>query len=560
MEKPLIAVLTLSEAWRRLRRRLRTGPIHYLRFVGGAPERLNVVPPSLRTGDPITAEAIYGGRFHLAGKLVEAGQDSIFRVASPSECFESELNGFSWLNHHAAAGDALARQNARSLIEDWLRLRAHRLSGPAYKPEVSARRLIAWLSHADLILDGASYDFYRRFLKSLMAQTRFLRSVAAEAPDGLPRLMVRMALALATLCLPMPAGRTKAAAQNLAAELDRQILPDGGHVSRNPEALAIILAELLPIRETLIGQGQPVPKGIYSAIDRMLPALRFFRHADGSLALFNGTGPSELQLLAALMRFDETLGDPISHARHSGYHRLTGGGTVVIADTGCPPPAALSHDAHAGTLAFELSSEMARIVVNCGRPTVGQPELKRLGRSTAAHSTVTLNDRSSSRFAAHSNLDRFLGSPLVPGPTAIALEELGDDHAARTSGFRASHNGYERDFGVLHSRMLALSPDGGRLEGRDAVRPARRAKVRGEPITAAARFHLHPSVSVETIGGFARLSLRGQVWRFTADQPFSVEDSILFADSAGTRRTLQLVIAFDPVLTPEISWCFEREH
>ena len=186
-------------------------------------------------------------------------------------------------------------KNARALVADWLRLSSGRMGGPAFEPEVAARRLIAWLNHADLLLASADYEFYRRFLRSLTAQTRFLRSVAQEAPAGMPRLMVRMALALAAICLPLPAGRARAVLQQLSDELDRQILPDGGHASRNPAALAAILAELLPIRETLVTQGQPVPKGLYSAIDRMLPALRFFRHADGTLALFNGTGPTDMR-------------------------------------------------------------------------------------------------------------------------------------------------------------------------------------------------------------------------------------------------------------------------
>ncbi|WP_245396656.1 heparinase II/III family protein [Jiella sonneratiae] len=558
-DKPQIAVLTMQEAWRRLRRRLRNGPIHRLRFAGTAPERLAVVPPTLLQGDPFTAEAIYGGRFLLAGRLVEAGRASIFQVPPPTPEFSAELHGFSWLCHHAAVGDALAARNARALVADWLRFASGRLGGPAFEPEVAARRLISWLCHAELLLGSAEYDFYRRILKSLTSQTRYLRSIAQEAPAGLPRLTVRVALALASLSLPGPASRARAAAQHLADELDRQILPDGGHVSRNPAALAAILADLLPVRETLLAQGQPVPKGIYSAIDRMLPALRFFRHADGTLALFNGTGASDMALTAALMRFDETLGEPLANARHSGYHRLAAGGAVVIADTGCPPAVALSRNAHAGTLAFELSCEATRIVVNCGAPQPGRIELRRLSRSTAAHSTVTVADRSSSRFAGQPHLDRFLGSPLVPGPTEVLTEDVEADEAGgRILGFEATHNGYERDFGLLHTRRLELRDGGRQLAGTDRLVSTRRSRGQEDAGAATIRFHLHPQVSVETLGGFARLTMRGQTWRFSADRPFVVEDSILFADSAGPRRTLQIVVAVDPGLTPEVSWSFER--
>nr|WP_255618255.1 heparinase II/III family protein [Aurantimonas sp. VKM B-3413] len=265
--------------------------------------------------------------------------------------------------------------------------------------------------------------------------------------------------------------------------------------------------------------------------------------------------------MTALLRFDETLGEPLSHARHSGFHRLAAGGTVVIADTGRPPPAQVSHGAHAGTLAFELSSGPCRIVVNCGRPVGEKPEWRRLSRATAAHSTVTLDDRSSSRFAASKGLDRFLGNPLVPGPTRIDLAEPDVDPQRGGAGFLATHDGYDRDFGLLHGRSMILSKDGWTLEGRDRFSRTRRARHQDHAIAAAARFHLHPGVSVEMHGaGEARLTMRGQVWRFAADQPFTIEDSILFADSGGARRTLQLVVMFDPGLTEEVCWRFERER
>ena len=561
VDKPLLAALMFQEVWRRLRRRLRTGPVHRLRFVGTGAARLTLVPPSLRHGDPLIAEAVYGSRFYFAGQLVEAGDGSIFQCPPPSAAFAAELNSFAWLRHHAAAGDALAARNARALVCDWIRISGHRLSGPAFEPEVAARRVIAWLSHADLLTSETDY----RLLSALHEQPDRAGTLPAlgrgggarrpAAADGAHRARLRLALH-ADRQRPHPRR-----AENLAAELDRQVFPDGGHISRDPAAIVAILAELLPLRETYLGQGQPIPKGIYSAIDRMLPALRFFRHGDGSLALFNGAGVSDMQLMTALLRFDETLGEPLSHARHSGFHRLAASGTVVIADTGRPPPAQVSQGAHAGTLAFELSSGPCRIVVNCGRPVGEKPEWRRLSRATAAHSTVTLNDRSSSRFAASKGLDRFLGNPLVPGPTRIDLAEADGDPQPGGAGFTATHDGYDREFGLLHGRSLTLSRDGWTLQGRDRFSRTRRARHHEQAVAAAARFHLHPGVSVEMHGeGAARLTMRGQVWRFSADQPFTIEDSILFADSAGARRTLQLVVPFDPGLTEEIVWRFERER
>ena len=125
VDQPLLAVLTLRETWRRVRRRLRTGPLHRWRFAGSGPARLVIVPPNLRYGDPITAEAIYAGRFHFAGQLVEPGRSSIFETAPPSRAFAAELDGFGWLRHHAEV-----RRRPRRAERPQPRRRLHPPQGP----------------------------------------------------------------------------------------------------------------------------------------------------------------------------------------------------------------------------------------------------------------------------------------------------------------------------------------------------------------------------------------------------------------------------------------------
>ncbi|MCW4117079.1 heparinase II/III family protein [Aurantimonas sp. MSK8Z-1] len=558
-DKPRLAALLMKEAWRRARRHLRAGSLHRWLLPAATAERLLVAPPDLRRGDPILAEDIYAGRFYFAGELVEAAGRSPFQVIPPTRAWAVELQSFEWLRHLAECGDALAAGNARSLVSEWIATRGNGVGGLGYDPEVTARRIVAWMAHSPTILDGADYAFYRRFLKSLCRQTRYLRSIVGEAPEGLPRLRARIALAFASLCLPTGGGQMRSAARALNDELNQQIFPDGGHVSRNPAVIPEIAALLLPLRQTFSNQSHPVPKGVFSAIDRMLPTLRFFRHVDGTLALFNGASVSELQLMTALLRYDETLGEPISFARQSGYQRLAAGGTVLIADTGAPPAPHLSGEAHAGTLAFELSSGRSRIVVNCGAPAPDEAQWRRFARATAAHSTITIGDRSSSRFASSDLIERFLGTPLIAGPDKVSVaREDGDDG----QGFTAGHDGYLAPFGLKHERSIFLSRDGRLVQGVDRLLGAHGRAARppqGHAVEAVARFHLHPSVHVSRVGRAVRLATREQVWHFTANHLAEIEDSVFFAASGGARRTLQLAIAFDPYQEPVLEWSFRRD-
>ncbi len=314
--------LVASEYWRRIRSRLRAGPTYRWRYTGRTPERVLIAPPDLRLADPQIATEIYYGRFPLAGHLVETAGRSPFEIAVTNEAWRRSLHGFRWLRHMRAAGTELAAANARALVSDWIGLHGSRISGIAWEPATTAKRIIAWLQHSSVVLQGAEFVFYRAFLKSLAVQIRYLRSVVREMPDGEGRLRCRVALAFAALSLPSPASTLRGATRNLTEELDHQILPDGGHISRNPMAILELLADLLPLRQTYANQAEAPPPVLIGAIERMLPALRFFRHQDGSLARFNGMGVTIHERIAAILRHDDTAGAPLLHASHSGYERL----------------------------------------------------------------------------------------------------------------------------------------------------------------------------------------------------------------------------------------------
>ncbi|WP_213055665.1 hypothetical protein, partial [Escherichia coli] len=126
----------------------------------------------------------------------------------------------------------------------------------------TAQRIIAWLQHSNLILSGAELPAYRKFMRSLAMQVRYLRTVAAAMDDGEERLRARIALAFAALALPVSPPTARAARRNLESELKRQVMPDGGHISRNPVTVLELLADLLPLRQTYANGTESPPKAL----------------------------------------------------------------------------------------------------------------------------------------------------------------------------------------------------------------------------------------------------------------------------------------------------------
>jgi uncharacterized heparinase superfamily protein len=556
-ERARLSVFIGRRAFRSLLGAVNAHPLTRWRFGSATTDRIVIAPQDLRTADATRASEIYAGRFAFAGKMVIADRRSPFEITPPSDEWATELLSFSWLRHLRAGDSAITRANARSLIDEWINLQGgwHPLG---WRPDILSRRILCWLSQSPFVLEDADARFYRRFIRSLSRQVRYLRRTLNLSREGLPRLQAVMALACAALCIQGLSGGLRAHVRRLIEELRGQILPDGGHISRNPGTLIDLLADLLPLRQLFSARQLQPPAALNNAIDRMMPMLRFFRHADGNFALFNGMGLTPVDLLATVLAYDDARGTPVSNAPHSGYQRLDAGDSALIMDTGRPPPVGLSQEAHAGCLSFEMSWRTYRLVVNCGLPTVNRENWRQVARATRAHSTVTFNDRSSCRFLETGSLRKLLfGVPIIGGPREVKVERGAQDG----EWLRAAHDGYAPDCGVIHTRTVRLSPDGNTLDGEDSFSPA---NGRALPARAgdefAIRFHLHPAVKANRLAdGYGVLLLLGarELWSFNSyGDTVEIEESVYLSGSHGPRRTVQIVIYGHAREKPKVRWCF----
>jgi uncharacterized heparinase superfamily protein len=518
------------------------------------PERLLIAPQDIRTSDPTLAADIYAGYFAFGGKIVNAHGRSPFELEPRSEAWARALSSFSWLRHLRAADTAIAKANARALVEDFLVASGKPSQSPAWETRTAARRLLAWLSQSPIILYGADRAFYRRFMKGIGRTEQFLERKLYQGVTGEDRLTVAIALVELGLCAEGAARLLQRSGRLLADELQRQILPDGGHVSRNPQMLIDLLLDLLPLRQAYAARGVQPPPQLLNAIDRMMPMLRLFRHGDGALALFNGMGVTPPEQLATVLAYDDTRARALTNAPHSGYQRLEMQDAIVIMDAGRPPPPVFSTRAHAGSASFEFSSGAHRLVVNCGAPDANRaPAQLEAARMTAAHSTLVIGDRSSCRFAFHAGLRNWLGDEIISGPDRVDVER---GEAATGASLVIEHNGYEPRFGLIHQRRIALRRDGRRLDGVDRVRAI---AASSPPRSFALRFHIHPNVRLKLLReGHAVLCVlpNGRRWLFESAWTAEIEESIFFAAPEGPQGAAQIVISGETEDGLEIEWSF----
>ncbi|HEY7763809.1 MAG TPA: heparinase II/III family protein [Aestuariivirgaceae bacterium] len=500
----------------------------------------------LMMGSAHRGAQIYRGHFCFNGRTIHSRGASIFEISEADAAWLEELHGFAWLTDLEATGLELARVHARALISDWLdRDTGHKRSADGLT--VVARRLMSWITAAPFLLDHASADFLAKFWAGLSSHIRDLqlRSTLCISPSR--RLACATALAYAAIALSGMEPWRATILDWLADRLDAQILPDGGHASRNPAELVQLLLDLTPLRLACEMHRITMPPPLQAALERMMPMLRFFLHGDGGLAMFGGGADALVAQCSAILDSDGTQGMPISNALHSRYMRLAHGSTVVIFNSA--PNA--SSDGSVAPLAFELSDGPCRIVTNCGPPL--RPNDAGEGDSPSAdYGIVTLLAASKPAplpFLEGLGLRRSAppqSEPMLASTPAGSLAE-------------ANHACFALQTGYAHERRLYLSSSGADLRGEDRFVP----NAGAEPGEAhfALGFHLHPDVTPTRANDGSSLVLlcqRNIAWIFMArGAEIALEPCLCQCGADAARKTLRIVLSGCVSQTP-VRWAFKR--
>jgi len=484
-----------------------------------------------------------------AGQAIVANPASPFEPEAPlSAAKKKPLLAHNWLRDLKAVGTDSAKRKARALLKDWL-LNHDRWTEESWAPDVLGERLANWVFFHDFCAVHADEELEERLIASMTRQfSHLLRTMPANL-TGIEGLKAIKGLTIADLSLTNGRKALGLALELLQRQLGAEILPDGGHISRNPDIQLRFLHQLIDIRTALREAEQEVPPELVTAIERMVPALKLFRHGDGGLAHFNGGHQDNGLELEAVLTMAEARGRVLRRLPQTGYERVTAGRTLLLVDVGMPPPWPYDKTSHAGLLSFEFSIGRERLIVNCGAGPEGDTEWHAATAATAAHTTLTLDDTNACEILP--------GGGIGHRPKPFTAQRYEQDGAHYVE---ASHSGYLNALHVAHHRSLRLAAEGEELSGSEVLSGPTGCEY-------ALRWHLHPSVQASLIqGGQAALLLTpsGLGWRFKVESgvingDLSLEPSV-YCGGQKPRRTLQLKVTGrtdeDPTV---IGWMLVRE-
>ena len=470
---------------------------------------------------------IMEGDFEFLGTQIR-DSDMPWVTKNVSDEWLASLAEFNWLQDLRAVGTDAARDRARHLISLWIDTDGNHRGKNAWRPSVVGNRLSNWIDQREFLAAGANPSFLIKLDASIYQHNRFLRHLRLLLPPGFGKIITLKGLILSAL-----SNKNHRYLIRLCKHLDReiaaQILGDGGHTSRNPIVEVELLRHLIDIRTALKNSNEEVPKYLEGAIDKVAPMVRFFRHGDGGLALFNGGHEGEGWQIDVILTRSEARGKPFSSTPHSGFERMSNNRTHLIMDVGSPASMGFDEKAHSGTLSVEISVGKDRIITNCGAYIGAVDSWADVQRTTAAHSTVTLENLNSSEL--------LLGGGIGTRPESVTSERREADGNIWINAALVGYGGQKK---MTHSRRIYLSANGGDIRGEDTISG-------GDSEKFVARFHLHPSVQSSLVRQASSVLLRtpsGSGWRFKASGGvISLQESIYLGLPGQVKRAEQVVIS-----------------
>ncbi|MFT8364942.1 MAG: heparinase II/III family protein [Gluconobacter cerinus] len=471
-------------------------------------------------GDAEQGARLVAGRFRFDRQDYDLPRGKWERGPWP-EPAKQWLQSFAWLRDLRALGSDDARMTARALVADWV---SHPPTDPLVKDAcVTGARLSSWLANHEFCLASADRKLQQKIMDRMLVEGRTIAALLPLEPQGWRGLTALRGLLAAALAMPDHNGFMTRFLRYLPAEIERLILSDGTVTERSPEAQYQTARELAEMSVMFRTAHSSVPPFIDVALDRVCPVLRAMRHGDGGLAVFNGSNERYSAMVEDVLA-QGSRQKLIAPAMHQGkFTRLALGKSLLIVDSGAPPPTSYDQAAHAGTLSFEFSNQRHRLFVNCGSAQVGA--WAQALRASAAHTVLVADGLSSSDFGPDGHVTR------RPAHVTCEHQSSGEAH-----WLDLSHDGYHPPLGMKWTRRLYLGADGEDLRGQEVLEGERETPF-------ALRFHIHPDVHVTRDDEDIILQVGGMIWRFRQKGGMLLLEDDVYLARGRREKTKQIVIA-----------------
>ena len=425
------------------------------------------------------------------------------------------LNSFFWLFSLDLKSSKIDTQD---VILQWMD-KNHRYESKSWEIDMVAKRIIAWTSNSRLTYEGSDTSYKDKFNIIIKKQINHLINEIERSELVDDKMIGCAAIILAGLSYQDKDGYLKIGLNLLRKLVKFSFENDGFPKSRSIRQLCFYLKYFILIREWFKESQNDIPDFMNENIYYLGQAYAFCWQNNKTDLLFNGNNETNN------IDFDhylKKLGYSFKSQNNElgGYAVLNNRKISLIMDVGSSPDKKFSANYQAGALSFEIISNGKKLICNSGYFQNHKHQLNQLSKSSAAHSTLILNDSSSCKFNKTKNESFETSHGLKIIKKNIVYEK-------NYWKINATHEGYLKQYGIIHEREIEFYPEQIKFVGHDKIL----SKNSIENLKFEIRFHLEPSTKVMKTqdNKSILIDLDGEGWKFNcSNHNMNIDNGLYF--------------------------------
>ena len=423
------------------------------------------------------------------------------------------LNSFFWL---FSLDLKSSKKDTQNIILQWID-KNHRYNSKSWEFDIMAKRIIAWTSNSRLTYEESDSNYKNNFNLIIKKQINHLINEIEGSKWVDDKMIGCAAIILSGLSYQDNEGHLKIGLNLLRKLVKYSFDNDGFPRSRSIRQLCFYLKYFILIREWFKESQSEIPDVINENIYYLGQAYALTWQDNKIDLLFNGNHETNN------IDFDhylKKLGYSFKNQNNElgGYAALNNKNISLIMDVGSSPEKKFSANYQAGALSFEIISNGKKLICNSGYFQNHNHELNELSKSTAIHSTLILDDRSSCKF------NKSKSSKITHGLKILKKDIIFEKNYWKIN---ASHDGYLKQYGIVHEREIEFYPEQKKFIGHDKII----SKNSFKNLKFEIRFHLEPNIkTMKTQDNKSILiDLDGEGWKFNSDKnDMNIDNGLYF--------------------------------
>tara|TARA_B100001996_G_scaffold154143_1_gene117279 strand:+ start:1296 stop:2921 length:1626 start_codon:yes stop_codon:yes gene_type:complete len=438
----------------------------------------------------------YGGK---KIKIEDLYLNSVWKNNNVSEKDYKNLHSFFWL---FSLDLKSSKKITQSLILKWIDDNIN-YNKNNWEINILSKRIIAWISNSKLTYEDSEELYKDKFNLIVQKQTNHLINEIEKSKFIDDKMVACAAIILTGLSLNEKEKYLNFGLSTLKRIINFSFDNKSFPKSRNIKQLIFYLKYFVLIREWLKESQSEIPEYLNEVIFYLGKSYSTLCQSKNKTILFNGNNEANNK------EFDNYLYNhgykfKSNSFETGGYIFLKNKKISLIMDVGPSPEKKFSKNYQCGALSFEIISNDKKLICNSGYFKKTKHKLNDISKSTANHSTLIVDNHSSCTIN-RSKME--IENSLKILDKKFSIEK-------NYWNISASHDGYNKRYGLIHNRQIEFFPENNKFVGIDKLIKKKNFKSSNFEI----RFHLEPTTKVMKTqdGKSILIDIENEGWKFSA--------------------------------------------